>query len=194
MNLFSALLPFKQQLSSAAAEKVGSRPEVFVPTTLVIPSLEHLCAERADDDRAVQHLWTSAAQFLLLRSEVPPQPPPDWRLQGKFTCTCADCSELQAFARNPAEKMHRFRVNKERRRHLHQVIDRHRLDMIHVTERVGSPQTLICTKDRRAFNSRMKEYQSEIAAMRTLVKLAPKTAAAGGLCQRMEAALEAGSI
>lgn len=194
VNLFSALRPFKQQLSNAAAEKVGSRPEVFAPTTLVVPSIERLCAERGDDDRAVQHLWTSAAQFLLLRSEVPPRPPPDWSLQGKFTCTCPDCSELQTFARNPAEKVHRFRVNKERRRHLHQVIDRHRLDMTHVTERRGSPQTLICTKDRRTFNSRMQEYRSEIAAMRSLVKLAPKTVAAGGLCKRMEAAVEAGLI
>lgn len=194
VNLFSALRPFKQQLSSAAAEKVGSRPDVFAPTTLVIPSIKRLCVERGDDDRAVQHLWTSSAQFLLLRSEVPPQPPPDWRLQGRFTCTCADCRELQAFAGNPAEKVHRFRVNKERRRHLHQVIDGHQLDMTHVTERVGSPQTLICTKDRRTFNSRMKEYQSEIAAMRTLMKLAPNTAAVVGLCKRMAAAVEAGSI
>ena len=194
VNLFSALRPFKRQLSYAAAEQVGSRPEVFAPITLVVPSIERLCAERGDDDRAVQHLWPSAALFLLSRSEVPPQPPPDWHLQGKFTCTCADCRELQAFAHNPTEKMHRFRVNKERRRHLHQVIDRHRLDMTHVTERVGSPQILICTKDRRTFNSRMREYHSEIAAMRTLVKLAPNSTAAGGLCQRMEAAVEAGSV
>jgi hypothetical protein len=66
--------------------------------------------------------------------------------------------------------------------------------MTHVTERKGSPQTLICTKDRRTFNSRMQEYRSEIAAMRSLVKLAPKTVAASGLCKRMEASVEAGSI
>ncbi|MGJ5819718.1 2OG-Fe(II) oxygenase [Paludibaculum fermentans] len=190
-NLFSALRPFKQQLSYAAAETIGSRPDVFAPTTLVVPSIGRLFAERGDDDRAIQHLWTCAAQFLLLRSEVPPQPPPDWRLQAKFPCRCADCRELQAFVRNPTEKVHRFRVNKERRRHLHQVIDRHRLDMTHVTERVGSPQTLICTKDRRTFDSRMKEYQSEIAAMQRLVTLAPPTATAGGLCKRMEAAVKA---
>lgn len=46
------------------------------------------------------------------------------------------------------------------------MIDRHRLDMTHVTERVGSPQTRVCTKVRRTFNARMKEYRSEMAAMR----------------------------
>jgi hypothetical protein len=67
------------------------------------------------------------------------------------------------------------------------MINRHRLDMTHVTERAGSPQTLVCTKDRRTFNERMKQYQDEIVAMLRLVRLAPK---AGGavLSKRMEVA------
>ena len=47
------------------------------------------------------------------------------------------------------------------------MIDRHRLDMAHITERVGSPQTLVCTKDRRTFDLRMKEYKNEIGAIRS---------------------------
>ena len=69
------------------------------------------------------------------------------------------------------------------------MIDRHRLDMTHVTERVGSPQTLVCTKDRRTFDRRMKQYQDEIAAMRRLVRLAPKAGGAA-LSKRMEAAVK----
>ena len=71
------------------------------------------------------------------------------------------------------------------------MIDRHRLDMTHVTERVGSPQTLVCTKDRRTFDRRMEQYQGEIAAMRTLVRLAPKAGAAS-LSKRMEIAVKRG--
>jgi hypothetical protein len=63
--------------------------------------------------------------------------------------------------------------------------------MTHVTERVGSPQTLVCTKDRRTFQARMKEYQKEIAAMRKLMKLADQSAAATALSKRMEAAVKA---
>lgn len=88
-----------------------------------------------------------------------------------------------------------FSSLKERRSHLHQAIDRHRLDMTHVTERVGSPQTLVCTKDRRTFKARMNEYQREIGAMRKLVKLAaPKSTAAAALSRRMGAAIEASTI
>ena len=66
--------------------------------------------------------------------------------------------------------------------------------MTHVTVRAGSPQTLVCTKDRRTYKARMKEYRNEIAAMDKLVKLAPKSAAAAALSKRMEAAVKASTI
>lgn len=106
----------------------------------------------------------------------------------KLSCSCPDCRELEAFARNATESTHRFRVKKERRQHLHETIKKHRLDMTHVTERVGSPQTLVCTKERRNFKRRMKQYEQEVAAMRTLVELASKSGA--DLLARMKAAIK----
>ena len=106
----------------------------------------------------------------------------------KLSCTCPDCRELQAFSLNPLERIHRFRVKKERRQHLHNTIDRHRLDMTHITERVGSPQTLVCTKDRRTFDRRMKEYKAEVGAMCSLLRMLPKADGAVALGGRMKAA------
>jgi hypothetical protein len=192
-NLLRALQRFKGGTpSGAAAEKIASRPEIYSPVTLVVPAIERICAGRgqltaAVDSSVVRHLWTSAAEFLLQRSEIPPKPSLDWRLNVELSCSCPDCRELQTFARDPAERVHRFRVKKERRRHLHNTIDRHRLDMTHVTERAGSPQTLVCKKDRRTFDRRMKQYQDEIAAMLRLVRLAPKAGGAA-LSKRMEVA------
>jgi hypothetical protein len=191
-NLLRALQRFKGgTLCGAAAEKIASRPEVYCPVTLVVPAIERICAGRGQQTAAVdssaRHLWTSAAEFLLQCSEIPPKPPSDWRLSIELSCSCPDCRELQTFARDPAERVHRFRVRKERRRHLHNTIDRHRLDMTHVTERAGSPQTLVCTKDCRTFDRRMKAYQDEIVAMRRLIRLAPKAGAAA-LSKRMEVA------
>jgi len=191
-NLLLALQRFKGgTLCGTAAEKIASRPEIYSPVTLVVPAIERLCAGRGQQtaavDSSVRHLWTSAAEFLLRCSEIPPKPPLDWRLNIELSCSCPDCGELQTFARDSAERVHRFRVRKERRRHLHNMIDRHRLDMTHVTERAGSPQTLVCKKDRRTFNRRMKRYQDEIAAMLRLVRLAPKAGGAA-LSERMEVA------
>lgn len=198
-NLLRALPRFGDgSLCGAAAEKIASRPGVFSPVTLVVPAVERICAGRGKVtlpvESSVQRLWTGAAKFLLLRSEVPPEPPSDWNMDVEISCSCADCLELQAFARDPAAQVHRFRVKKERRRHLHGTINRYRLDMTHVTERVGSPQTLVCTKDRRTFERRMTQYREEIAAMRRLVRLAPKGGVAA-LAERMEAAVKrAGDI
>jgi hypothetical protein len=198
-NLLRALPRFGDgSLCVAAAEKIASRPGVFSPVTLVVPAVERICAGRGKVtppvESSVQRLWTGAAEFLLLRSEVPPEPPSDWNMDVEISCSCADCLELQAFARDPAAHVHRFRVKKERRRHLHGTITRYRLDMTHATERVGSPQTLVCTKDRRTFERRMKQYREEIAAMRRLVRLAPKGGVAA-LAERMEAAVKrAGDI
>ncbi|MBI4908358.1 MAG: 2OG-Fe(II) oxygenase [Acidobacteria bacterium] len=193
-NLLRGLQRFAGgMLCGTAAEKIASRPGIFSPVTLVVPAIERICLGRkkvtAAVDSAVQRLWTGAAEFLLARSEVPPAPPSDWRLDVELSCSCPDCRELQAFARNPAEHVHRFRVRQDRRRHLHRVIEGHHLDMTHVTDRVGSPQTLVCTKDRRTFHRRVKQYQDEIAAMQTLVKLAHKSGSAA-LAARMDAAVK----
>jgi hypothetical protein len=192
VNLLQALRRFKQAtLCDAAAEKIAARPEIFKPVTLVVPALEQIYAtwetKAAAADSSITHLWTNSAKFLLQRSEFPPEPPPDWRLDVKLSCSCPDCRELQAFSLDALERIHRFRVKKERRQHLHNMIDRHRLDMTHITERVGSPQTLVCTKDRRTFDRRMKEYKNEIDAMRSLLRMAPKTDGAVVLYGRMKA-------
>ena len=66
--------------------------------------------------------------------------------------------------------------------------------MTHETERVGSPQTLVCTKDRRSFHQRMKQYRDEIGAMTTLLKIAPQSGGSAGLSARMELAVERAEV
>jgi hypothetical protein len=167
-------------LRDAAARKIAARPAVFDPVEVVVPALGILRAEprkggSVRDDGAVDHLWTQSADFLLRRSEFPPEPPKDWRQDAALSCHCVDCRELQAFMQDPAERVHRFRVRKDRRQHLHNMIEWHALDMNHVTERKGSPQTLVCTKDRRSYQRRCKQYRQDIAALATLAGLMGET-------------------
>ena len=195
VNLLGALQRFSgvETLCLTAAEKIASLTGTFSPVTLVVPAIKAMHKSRRRRNQqgsdGIAHLWTSAAEFLLQRSEVPPPPPSDWCLNVKLSCTCRYCEELQAFANDPALQIHHFRVNKERRRHFHDVINRDRLDMTHVTKRVGSPQTLVCTKDRRSFKQRMNEYRDEIAAMSTLSKLAPQSGGSAALSTRLERAI-----
>jgi len=78
---------------------------------------------------------------------------------------------LEAFARDSVEQVHRFRVRKDRRQHLHQQIQHHELDMTHVTERKGSPQTLICTKTQRTYERQGTRHKKDCAAMVSLLSV-----------------------
>ncbi|KAK4185046.1 hypothetical protein QBC35DRAFT_504643 [Podospora australis] len=60
-------------------------------------------------------------------------------------CTCRDCTLLNAFLTSN-ERSWRFPAGKGRRQHIHQKLEYAQLDCTHVTERSGSPQTLIVTK------------------------------------------------
>ncbi len=195
-NLLQALRNFgDESLCEAAAAKIAARPETFTPVTLVVPAIASLseCGNQTPAlQGSVRLLWTSAAEFLLDRSEFPPQPPTDWHQKVTIGCKCPLCGELKAFALDPIARVHRFRVRKELRQHVHYAIDRSHLEMTHVTERTGSPQTLVCTKDRRIFDRRMREFEIEISAMRTLVSLALRYGAVP-LTARMSAAIERGT-
>ncbi len=158
-------------LRVAAVEQFAARPEVFDPVAILVPAL----AKIHQWDAAVYGLWAHSAEFLLRRSGHPPESPKDWRQDVKLSCACADCRELRAFTLDPVEQTHRFRVRQDRRQHLHQQIEKHSLDMTHVTDRKGSPQTLVCTKDRRSYKRRCEQYRKDIAALTSLEDLAEES-------------------
>ncbi|KAG5999712.1 hypothetical protein E4U54_001704 [Claviceps lovelessii] len=61
-------------------------------------------------------------------------------------CSCHDCKSLNEFLASPTREVACFTVNKQRRMHLHQQLDKGRVDCTHETDRSGSPQTLVVTK------------------------------------------------
>jgi hypothetical protein len=165
-------------LRDAACKAIAANPKMFDPATLIVPALQLLRERNGDavlSDKEFQRLWGHSAEFLLARSEQPPESPKDWRQDVKIVCRCDDCRELQAFALDPATQTRRFRVRKERRQHLHQQIDRHRLDMTHVTDRTGSPQTLVCSKTRATYERQCRQYNKDLASMAALRPLIGET-------------------
>jgi 2OG-Fe(II) oxygenase superfamily len=158
-------------LREEAAANMIARPPVFDPASVIVPALV-LLNERhgkgVEGDPAFLRLWQHAAGFLLARSEHPPEAPKDWRQDVELPCKCEDCGALQAFARDAGAHVGRFRVRQDRRQHLHQTIEQHKLDMTHVTERKGSPQTLVCTKTRRTYEQQCKQYRADIRSFAEL--------------------------
>jgi predicted 2-oxoglutarate/Fe(II)-dependent dioxygenase YbiX len=181
------------RLRRAACAAIVANDKAFDPRAAIVPTLRKLndVGGSVIGNSDYKHMWLHTANVLLSRSEHPPSPPRDWRQDARLSCDCEDCHELRLFAADPTRQTHRFRVNKDRRQHLHRQIDGYRLDMTHVTERKGSPQTLVCTKTRHSFLRRCAEYRQDIAALTALAELIEDSAGdCASHCARIAAAQE----
>ncbi|MBT7445129.1 MAG: 2OG-Fe(II) oxygenase [Methylococcales bacterium] len=97
----------------------------------------------------------------------------DWSIWEKGNCSCADCVELMAFLQSSDMRTKRWPIGKERRRHIHHIIDRLVLPVTHHTERVGSPHQLMLKKTDLLFTQakarfmRCKKVLSGLAKVKT---------------------------
>jgi hypothetical protein len=144
---------------------------------VIVPDVKSLythpmptAAGRRAASRLLEHCLTELDEATVQA----PEPPADWRREAKLGCTCADCAAVSRFLRDPAERVGRFPMNKERRQHVHQQLDQHRCDVTHVTERKGSPQTLVCTKTEESYERRRKQFGIDQVVLAELKKLAAR--------------------
>ena len=82
---------------------------------------------------------------------APPRRPDDWSIEAPQHDGCALCRELAKFLVDSRRTEFRWPLAKERRRHVHGVIDAHRLPVAHATLHIGSPQTLVLQKQPALF-------------------------------------------
>jgi hypothetical protein len=132
-----------------------------------------LARKLAEPDREISRWLAQCRAALETRVAQAPQKPADYRRPAKLSCKCSHCRELSTFLDNPAAAVHRFRVRKDRRQHLHQIIDGDKCDLTHVTDRRGSPQTLVCTKTTASYEATLKIHKRDkgnLARLKTLQK------------------------
>ena len=94
-----------------------------------------------------------------------PAKPRDWA-RARRGCGCRDCQLLDNFLINPKEQVGRFAVAKARRAHLHNKLEAS--GFTHETERRGSPQTLVVTKN-------LSKWQSSHQIWRQRCSIAQQT-------------------
>ena len=83
--------------------------------------------------------------------EAKPRSADDWSIEPPPGCACELCKELASFLRDRDRIQVAWPLAKERRRHIHGVIDDHGLPVTHTTVRQGRPQTLVLTKQKALF-------------------------------------------
>ena len=161
--------------ASAAADAVAAEPRMVSPYRALPAVLAKLHADEEGiaGGASFARLWRHAADSLLARSAEPPPPPGDWTIAANTGCRCEHCDRLRDFCKDPAARTARFPLREDLRAHLHQIIDRQKLDIEHATERRGRPFTLVCTKTRASHKRRRAEYGKDVSCMRGLIEAAP---------------------
>lgn len=123
-------------------------------------ALERQLAKRSAD-KAISRWLAACRRELEKRTAQAPQKPADFRRAAQLSCDCRDCRALSEFLADPDRQEARFPLAKERRRHLHGVIDGDHCDCTHVTEHRGSPHTLVCTKTTASYEAACKIHQRD---------------------------------
>jgi hypothetical protein len=145
----------------------------FPPDDLILPALEQISAATPAviSTGTAETLWQTCAACWLQRSAMPPPPPSNWTLPLTERQLKGLRADLKAFALDPETKEMRFRVRKELRQQIHRIIDSRQLDMTHVTERRGSPYTLVCKKTRGPYERACRQYNKDVGSMQRLLRL-----------------------
>ncbi len=154
--------------------KVIVNEQFFNIRSIIIPALTRIHSwieQEKISSPSFKELLSHCIKFLETTTAIPVEKPTDWSQFTELSCHCADCQELATFMLNSQEQIHRFRIRKDRRQHLHQQITKHQCDMTHVTERKGSPQTLVCTKNFNSFEKQKRQQDQDkesLSALRNL--------------------------
>ncbi len=159
---------------------LGSAGKYHLTKTQVaaIHTLEARISNQSEANSSILKWLAACRRQLEKYTHEAPQKPIDYRRPDKLSCNCKDCYELSLFLSNALERQHLFAVRKDRRRHLHEIIRRHHCDLTHVTERKGSPYTLVCTKTTATYNAALKTYKRDLENLKRIVVL-EKTISAG---------------
>lgn len=137
-------------------------------------AVESRLAKRPGADGAISHWLAECRRELENRTAQAPQKPTDYRRADKLSCKCRDCQALSAFLADPDQREARFPLAKERRRHVHNIIQSNHCDCTHVTEHRGSPHTLVCTKTTASYDASRKIHERDLKNLSRIVALQRK--------------------
>ena len=92
----------------------------------------------------------------------------DWSVRFEWPCTCEDCNKLRLFLQDKSLRTLVWPLAKDRRRHIHGIIDGGMLAITHETMRQGTPHKLVLTKTSGLFTQSKKYHQQLKKALSSL--------------------------
>lgn len=92
----------------------------------------------------------------------------DWSIRTALPCKCKDCLVLKEFLTGSTRRTYVWPLAKDRRQHIHQIIDGSGLPVTHETLRQGSPQKLVLEKTEELFAMEKSEKQAAAKMLKDL--------------------------
>ncbi len=167
---------------------------LFSTGSLILPALEISSEKHKLSSESFTTLWQYCAGYFLDLASEPPKAPADWTQPLTPEQAAGLRAELKTFALDPQKRELRIRVRADKRQGLHRMIEERQLDMTHVTERRGSPYTLVCTKTLDHYHRASRQYADDFRDMKRLLALNPSPGeAVSNLTRRLNAAVETGA-
>lgn len=118
----------------------------------------------------LQKTKTNIIQTLNHTVSLPPREENDWSISQKLSCSCNDCNTLSQFLTAKEKRETVWPLNKQRRHHIHRIIEQHDLPINHVTRRSGSPQKLVLTKTNLLFEREVSYTKALKLSLKKLQK------------------------
>ncbi len=144
-------------------------------------------------ESGLETLARHSATRLTSRLARPTRAADDWSVTPPTGCSCALCTILATFLRDPTQRSYDWPLAEANRKHIHHIIDAAELPVRHQTRRLGRPYTLVLTKTEELFDRERRQREQDTADLSWLTatyvagarsKVKKSRSAAGGRGQR----------
>ena len=151
------------KLAKDLAEHLLAWPQTYSLDGALVPAVKRLLEGGPQAGVALTSLHAACLAHLKARAAEPLEAPKDWSRASKIRCGCEDCSHLSRFLASPVSKSWTLKAVERVRRHVEGEIKAADADLDTITERRGSPHSLICQKNSASYNRRMAQRRQDLA-------------------------------
>ncbi len=168
-NILTSFSAINTELADNALAYFLAWPAVYdVDKILIAAALSITQSEVYRNLPVITRLRTAVIKHINVRVEMVLEPPADWQRDSQIKCSCQDCTALKSFLDDPTQPEWTLKAVEVRRKHVEQIIKTHQSDVNCATQRIGSPHTLICTKNQASYQRRVEQRTHDLNMLTNL--------------------------
>ena len=163
VDLMRALSRIDADLADGAAGHMLAWPKTYGLDAVILPAVRRLNEQtELRTPAAVQRLRAACLEHLRARAAQALDAPSDWSRAAALGCQCRHCNQLGHFLISPSQQTWTFKAAEVHRSHVQASITRDGCDVDCVTDRRGSPYSLVCAKNQASYDRRAGQRKQDL--------------------------------